>query len=42
MELAHPGQFLNNSQLYNTIVTAHGFLIISFFVIPIFIGGFGK
>jgi len=29
-ELAQPGQFLNNSQLYNTIVIAHVFLIIFF------------
>nr|YP_009469867.1 cytochrome c oxidase subunit I [Matsumurasca onukii]AVF91590.1 cytochrome c oxidase subunit I [Matsumurasca onukii] len=42
VELAQPGSFFNNDQMYNVIVTSHAFIMIFFMVMPIMIGGFGN
>lgn len=43
IELSGPGvQYIADNQLYNTIVTAHGVLMMFFVVIPALVGGFGN
>ena len=43
-EIANLGpQYLESDhQLYNVVITAHGVIMIFFFIMPILIGGFGN
>lgn len=41
-QLAHPGGTIIEGQLYNVIITGHGFLMVFFMVMPALIGGFGN
>ena len=42
LELRRFGGMLKDYQLYKSIITAHGLLMIFFFVMPVLVGGFGK
>lgn len=42
LELIRPGGFIIDGQIYNSVITAHGLIIIFFIVMPALMGGFGN
>jgi len=42
VELGQPGSFIKDPKIFNVLITAHGLIMIFFFVMPVLIGGFGK